>query len=297
MSEIINVPTRAEPATAPLLAHGFHRGIPDDIYHASDYVSPSRAKHALVSALDYKWHCEHPSEQTDEMSFGTLAHSMFLEPDSLPLKYAVWRGGVRRGNKYDEFCYANEHSRILTEDEYRAAVAVRDSLNSHPAVRQIIRGDADKEISLRWQDKATGLECRGRMDYLRPLVLADLKTIKAVTDKAIVQNCYQYHYALSMAAYGEGLKAIGYEPPPAYLIFVESKPPYDVSVKLIESDELMYGQKQWREALKVIAKARDTGKYPGISSEILPLVLPDWAMDRNEGKPLSLTIGGESVEM
>ncbi len=280
-------------ATELLAKHGFHRNIPDEIYHASDYVSPSRSKYALVSALCYKWHRDHPSEPTAEMSFGTLAHSMFLEPDSLPLKYVVWRGGRRYGKTWDQFVEANQSSRILTEEEYRTAVAVRDSLNNHPAVRQIIKGDADREISVRWQDSTTGLECRGRMDYLRPSVLADLKTIRSVTERTIISNCHEYQYPLSMAAYSDGLTANDYVPPPAYLIFVESKPPYDVSVKLVESDELAFGHKQWRKALSVIAEAVRTGVYPGISSEILPLVLPDWAM----GETLSLTIGGESVEM
>jgi hypothetical protein len=99
------------------------------------------------------------------MDFGTLAHSMFLEPDSLPLKYVVWRGGRRYGKTWDQFVEANQHARILTVEEYATAVAVRDSLHQHPAVRQLIHGDADREISIRWKDHATQLECRGRIDY------------------------------------------------------------------------------------------------------------------------------------
>jgi hypothetical protein len=118
-------------------------------------------------------------------------------------------------------------------------------------------------------------------------VLVDLKTIRSVTDHAIVSNCLKFNYPMSMAAYRDGIDSVGdFPPPPAYLIFVESVPPHDVAVKLIEADELAWGVRQWKKALAVIAESRDSGDYPGISEEILPLVLPEWAM--NQGDEIEL---------
>jgi exodeoxyribonuclease VIII len=261
--------------------HGLHVGIPAEAYHASDYVSPSRAKSALVSALQYKYDCDHPSEPTREMDFGTLAHAMFLEPDSLPIKFAVWTGGRRFGNVWNQFEQANADKNILTAAEYRTAIKVRDALHNHPAVAQLVKDDGYREVVVRWQDKATGLECRGRIDYYRQCDLVDLKTIQSVTDRAIVSNCLRYNYPMSMAAYHSGLQHLGFDSEPS-LIFVSSKPPHDVNVKVVEADELEFGYRKWRKALSVIAKARETNHYPGISDEIKPLILPASAMEDGE---------------
>jgi len=278
---------------------GIYCGIRDVTYHGWNCVSPSRAKSALISAKKYQASIERPKEETPAMVLGTVSHAAVWEPDTMLSRFVLWDGGRRAGKSWEQFEAANDGKTILLPDQYQAALEIRDSAYANPAVKAIVTKKGQRELSMRWEQECrtapVTLQCKGRPDFVADRIY-DLKTIRALTDRAMVRNVTDFGYLLSMGAYRHGRKLLTGEEMECVLIFIETQYPYDSAVKVLDWDDVDAGCKQWFDACEVIGRSIHSGEWPGYSDVETPLVLPDWAKPSSD-TPLTLSIGGESVEM
>ena len=89
---------QAEPAAAEYPAFfepGRYEGLPNSVYHAANGVSSTQVKDARVSLMFY--HGRHVTktirrESSDALTFGSLAHTLALEPEKLHEEFAVFPG-------------------------------------------------------------------------------------------------------------------------------------------------------------------------------------------------------------
>lgn len=90
-----------EPQTAPTAEYpaffgpGRYEGLPNSVYHAANGVSSTQVKDARVSLMFY--HGRHVTktirrESSDALTFGSLAHTLALEPEKLHEEFAVFPG-------------------------------------------------------------------------------------------------------------------------------------------------------------------------------------------------------------
>lgn len=280
---------------------GLFSNVPADAYHTWPEVSPSRAKHAIESALAYKSALETPFKPTDAMDLGTACHFAVWEPDLLPLRCVVWEGERRAGKEWQEFLRANRGKLILKLSAYQTVCKVRDRCQKHPAIRSILARDGDREVSMRWEREADGgsLQCKGRVDYLADRIY-DLKTAYCIDDRAVTRAVVDRFIHGQMAAYRDGYQRVRGEELTPVLIFAQTKPPYDARVMKVEGPELARGQELWRTACDVIARARKLDRWDGMAEEEQSLLLPLWALNP-DGKAaddeMELTLDGESIEV
>lgn len=86
-------------ATAPeypaYFEPGRYEGLPNDVYHAANGISSTQVKDARVSLMFY--HGRHVTktirrESSEALTFGSLAHTLALEPEKLHEEFAVFPG-------------------------------------------------------------------------------------------------------------------------------------------------------------------------------------------------------------
>lgn len=88
---------QAEPAIEypAFFEPGRYEGLPNEVYHAANGISSTQVKDARVSLMYY--HGRHITktirrESSDALTFGSLAHTMALEPEKLDEEFAVFPG-------------------------------------------------------------------------------------------------------------------------------------------------------------------------------------------------------------
>ena len=260
-----------------------------DLYCGLNGVNFSTLKRVAKSPLDYYYGLTHERPDTAPMSIGRAVHVAVLEPDTLPLRYAVW-DGYRRGKDWTQFQEANEGREILTATEYARCLAIRDSVRSHPVAGPLL-AKGESEVTVQWTDEETGLSCKARLDHLCGDALTDLKTTTDIGHRAFARTCARYEYHAQMAHYQNGLLATGHDPAPVRIVAVESEPPHDVAVYLVDEDALYAGADKVAKWLRIVAECQESGLWPGQYPEQVTLDLPPWAFD-DDGNDDELIIMG-----
>ena len=275
MSETITTAVCPEP--------GIYKGIDDREYRKWPAASPSDAKSALVSMMDYAHSRTERREETDAMRLGSLCHAAVMEPDTMLRKFALWEGERRAGNEWKDFAKANAGKILVTKAQLEIAGKVRDRCNRHPAIRRIMAKVQDAEVSLRWDHKcersAGMIACKGRPDMLMPGRIPDVKTTNSLADKSRASIIASKGYDVSMAAYQIGVKEVIGEVWQPVLIWICTKPPFDAIVRFLEDDWIGRGQDLWIDAIENIAIAKHTNKYPGKDDQEAPEIMPSYVDD------------------
>src|SRR3546814_14183693 len=71
--------------------------------------------------------------------------------------------------------------------------------------------EGDSEVTLRWTDEATGLQCKARADRWNRLrrYMADLKTTDDASERGLGRSGVKYGYDVTPAHYCERTRACG----------------------------------------------------------------------------------------
>lgn len=210
-------------------------------------------------------------ETTSAMSVGTAAHSLILGGRRV-VGYA--EGKVRRGKEYDAWLAdQNPDAIILTANEARDAHGMANAVTSTPDAMRVLEGD--REETVYWTDPMVG-PCRGTPDVRGRDFLTELKTGETSDPRKFQWQVIEYAYHAQLAWYLDGVYD---ETQPfvrtAYIVAVESKPPFVVTVFRVGERTIEQGRKLcrlWCERLKVCV---DSDSWPGYSSAIVDLELPE----------------------
>jgi len=88
-------PSEPAPVYPAYFEPGRYEGLPNDVYHAANGISSTMVKDARVSLMFY--HGRHVTktirrESSEALTFGSLAHTLALEPEKLHEEFAVFPG-------------------------------------------------------------------------------------------------------------------------------------------------------------------------------------------------------------
>ena len=156
-------------------------------YEAIDAVNFSTLKEFARSPAHYKAALQSPRESTDAMDLGSAFHLLALEPEREGELLAVWDEGTRRGKAWDAFKEKHAGKLLLTRDAYETAKAMAASVRSSPQAKPYLHG-GQAEVTLQWEEQ--GLKCKGRVDYLTPTHLVDLKGTRCGAVEAFGKQMY-----------------------------------------------------------------------------------------------------------
>ncbi len=258
-------------------------------YQQIDAVNWSSLKHMAKSPLHYLCEKAPPPYQTAAMVKGRAGHTATLEPDLFDSEYVVFTGARRAGKEWDAFEAEHASRTILKVNEAEQAWAMSKAVRSHPFAGPLLAG-GQAEVSIEWVDPETSLRCKGRIDYLRPRTLVDLKTSADLDRRRFAARAMDLSYHGQLAFYLRGLKALGREPVETYLIAVESCEPYDVACYAVDPVALEIGDVLVTELLRRLVECQATREWPGRYPGVETFYLPQWAYSDNETGDLGITI-------
>lgn len=246
----------------------------------SDYCTIPAVNWSTLKELDrspahYLYALGAVSKDNKTFALGRAIHTAVFESDRFLLDY-VLNDENRNSNSYKAFAAENTDKTILKTPEYTQALAMRDAVRKHPIANKYL-SDGQAEQVITWVDSETGLACKGRLDWLTPDILLDLKSSADLDERRFRNAVASYGYHCQLAFYSMGLVALGYARP-VKLLAVEKTPPYDVGVFDITEDMLSVGEERVRKLLRKLVECRDKNEWPGRYPEERELWLPGWAL-------------------
>jgi len=237
--------------------------------------SPSHYRHAL----------ENPPEQTPAMLMGRATHTAVFEPERFQLEYAVWSAS-RRTNAYKEFaeeCEAQGRD-VLRDDEYETVLAIRDSVRSTAPIDGLLeKGRA--ETSLFWRNPQTGMECKGRLDWIASeRAILDLKTTTSIDEGWFSQQAWKMKYFHQAAMYREGYAVSSGRGIilPFGIIAVERKPPHACRLFWLDEDAMERAHDEYITWLEQVRFCTEKGVWSGPLPVETELKAPGWIMSRED---------------
>jgi hypothetical protein len=273
-------------------------------YDAVDAVNWSTAKMIARSNAHYAHALAREDDgDTDAMAFGRALHTAILEPDLYASGVAVWEEGTRRGKKWDAFEAAalSSGQDVITHAQASRIGQIVGRVCYNPSMMALIeRGRA--EVTVLWRDTETGLDCKGRLDFVPDDpsgAVVDLKTCRDASPDAFGRCALKYGYHAQAAFYTDGLaRSTGMAPRPYLILALESAPPYVAQVYRVHDEALELGRDEYRRCLAKIveyrADARAAGR--GYADGPMDLQLPKWAWGPDDDiEALGLDLGTGEV--
>ena len=251
----------------------------NDEYTAIKAVHFSGLKPLAVSPLLYHHRLAVPGEDKPAFALGSAAHCAILEPDEFGKRYAEY-APVRNGKKWEEWQEKNPGVQSLKPHEMSRAQEIARAVRGHRIAGQLLRGGRAEEV-VTWNDAVTGLACKGRLDYLRPDFVTDLKTARDPSPQAFAKVASGLGYLAQVAFYHDGATAArlidGKQRP--YIIAVESNEPFDVACFQLTDDALLYGREFYRSLLRRLLECTEANYWPGVAPDLQELGISPYAPD------------------
>jgi hypothetical protein len=255
-------------------------------YHSGPGLSASQLA-AWVDTCPAYWQADQGQalEPSPSMRFGTLVHTMVLEPDKVDLYYATEPrelDGERVNKRKPAHRKALEAWRSSLDDgievvdraDWERAYEMSIAILRDPrwvAIRE--DHGALVERSYSWTDEETGLLCKCRPDLYAAGIVLDLKTTRNSAAPEFGKQADNLHYALKAAFYLHGLERATGERPDGFVWLAISDRCVPEWYSL-DQERLELGTRAWRKALDEIAVCTATDTWPTYSSEVGIVNLP-----------------------
>jgi len=269
-------------------------------YADADGINFSTLKHMGTSPLHYQHALRNPPSQTPAMLLGRATHTAIFEPERFQLDYAIWHGD-RKGKAYLEFSdEAIQQGRsILKDTEQNTILAIRDSIRGTAEVARLLE-QGYSEVSLFWNNPATGLACKGRLDWIAcEGAILDLKTTCSIDQRAFALKAWSTGYFHQAAMYREAYsvasgKGILLR---SGIIAVEKDPPHACRLYWLDGDSVEQAHEEYIAWLKKVRGCRETGLWPGPEPVESELSAPAWAMSAGTEEALDFEGVDESEDL
>ena len=264
---------------------GMYLGVTDREYHSLIAASNSNLGTMNRSAAHLKWSFDNPrTTTTAAFTLGSAAHSAILEPEIFVEEYVMGPEGDKRKKIVKEEWVELEEKYgmgfVLKQSEFLACEGMRDAVMNHQAASDLLYASGDSEVTLIWDDPATGVRCKARIDRLPhdgALGVGDLKTTKDASKRAFAKSLWAYGYHRQAAHYLNGLEVLGYKRHGFTFVAVEKEPPYGVAVYAIDSGSIDAGDHQLKRLLQEYKQCNESGVWPAYPTTTQDIAIPPWA--------------------
>ncbi len=280
---------------------------PFENYQKIRAVNWSSLKHMSISPRMYRYRLANPEPRKPAWVLGGAIHCMVLEPETFDDRYVQlnaetikavapgrntkegkaliadrpeWSPAAMSSDEYQAACVkaAYPGKEALTAAQHAAVLNAAAAVSDHRVACELLRGGLAEE-SISWTDAGTGLSCKGRLDYLRPDIVIDLKSSRDPSPEKFERDAVDYGYAAQVAFYQDGATAArrvsGGERP--YVIAVRAKDDFDVAAFRLSAEALEIGRAIYRGLLGRLAECTAADYWPGVAPELRLLNLPPWA--------------------
>ncbi|HEX4044190.1 MAG TPA: PD-(D/E)XK nuclease-like domain-containing protein [Gammaproteobacteria bacterium] len=265
--------------------------IPNEEYHASIGISRSKLSLLKQSPLRYWYNYLSPNpppkEHKDCFDFGTLLHTLVLEPHLFDGMFFPEEKYDRRTNigkeKHEEYMRRAEGKIIIAPDDILKAQEMARVAKEHPHVISILNG-ADIEKSLYWTDTETTTLCKARPDiWNRQInILADLKTSRYDNAYDFMREAEGKDYHMQAAMQIDSVFELTGDVIDHFVFLVVPKePPYMPYTVPLDDETIEQGRKVYKSGLKLLKHCIETNEWDKERVTLRPYSLTPWQMSRN----------------
>jgi exodeoxyribonuclease VIII len=259
-------------------------------YHADNSrISNSRLKELAKSPRHY-WAKyldpnRQPEPQTDALLLGQACHTAVFEPHKFDKEFAVkpkfdmrTTAGKQAAADFQEM---NNGKTLITIDMYDNAMRIKSAVRNHDVAKLFLqKGKAEETFY--FTEPESGAPVKIRTDFISESTnyIVDLKTTKDASPLAFGKSAYDYWYHTQAALYLDGLSFNNVRPDGFLFIAVESSAPYEVALYYADDEAIQLGRQTYMPLLKLFQECQQSGNWPGYSSEVQQLQLPNWALNK-----------------
>lgn len=279
----------------------------NDEYHACPEFSSSQLKDILRSGAHFYSNNiikENERESKKHLDFGTLAHTLFLEPDQFENEFVVIpadapkpptdvmrnaknpsEDSIKRVQWWDNFAAEHGTKITITEDLLLGAKRIADNLRTLSSYGIMQNNFGMAEASIFFVDPVFGLQLRIRPDYhIAPCsafpngLLLDVKTSTDARAFKFSKSCSDFGYDLSASMYREGFQQYyGTQDKPDFLFLVaESTAPFNVKQYRASDLLLSVGDARYNKSKALLAESLLIDEWSGYSAELEDIYLPQY---------------------
>jgi len=216
--------------------------------------------------------------------FGTAFHCYFLEPEKFKDEVRVQpvfsgKGAHAKRDAWKEKVEYFQRAPISTKDferiiKYEKALKSGDYENARNIVYTPVE-ERFVETSGFWIDGRTGLPLKIRPDMLKSN--GEMWDLKNQSSPGYFDNvAMDLHYDMQAAMCIEGVRVITGERVNhfGFVVFHGDHEPYEVEVARADEGFLESGRMKLNEALDLVARCRETGKWPGRFQDVIRTLSP-----------------------
>ncbi|GLO70306.1 hypothetical protein MACH17_18230 [Phaeobacter inhibens] len=249
-------------------------------------------------------------EPGDSLVLGRAAHSLILgdevfedhfifvpedaprRPTSTQIKAferdGKWSDAAKDGAAFWDAFDKKADGRLLLSSEQMVKITyMAENLAANPLAVEVLKSDMI-EVSLIWQDEATGLWLKSRPDCI-PSNAHDFGDLKTFSPKSkdlrlsVQRSITDFGYAMQMALAVMGSEQVfGTTAENCALVFIQTTEPYDVIPVILDVDTLYWARCLIRDGLNKVAHGLATGDWPGAGQHILRYEYPPTMLHRFE---------------
>lgn len=268
----------------------YHNGLPG--ISASGLIQISR------SPAHYRYWKDHPTEPTPAMIKGSAIHAAILEPGRFATEYValddaaivakIGGGNPRNTNAYKawkaDWAEKTVGKTVIAKADYDCAVNIAAKVYTHPRASFLLTEDGQSEVTLQWTDEATGIAIKARPDRVTNIGLADIKTTQDARPDAFSRAIFNLGYYLQAAVYREGMRVVHKHNDYAfYFVAIEPEPPHGIMVYKLDDSSCEVGLMEFRRCLELYAACTANDTWPGYSTDLMPIGIPLWGVERLVG--------------
>ena len=261
-------------------------------YHSRPEFSSSQLKDMLRSSAHFYSNNilkEVERETKAAMSFGTLAHTLFLEPEQFEHEFIIAPKFDRRtkAGKEEALAWeqANQGKILVDAEQVEGAKRIVANLQKLSSYADMQNNYGMPEASIFFTDPIYGLELRIRPDWhIAPCkafpngLILDLKTTTDARPNEFSRKCANFGYDLSAAMYREGFQQYykTEEKPPFIFLVAESAIPFNVKQYKASDLFLSVGEARYNKAKSLLAESLLINEWDGYSLEMEEIFLPSY---------------------
>jgi len=261
------------------------------IYEAmsfADYVrldGLNQSKLGMLKRCPQKFKHSLTAERTDTgaMAIGRAIHTAVFQPELFNGEFIclpeIDRRTVKGKEEYAALVSQNPHKTVLKKDEFNRALEIAAEVRSNPHVARLIEG-AHMELSVQWEDSATGVLCKARLDcYNEEMgIVLDLKTTIDASPSGFSRKLYGYGYNRQAAWYLESLKA--HQEGARHFVFaaVEKDPPYSIGLYRLSDEAIKLSKAENEKLLRKYHECIRTDTWLGYTDGIEDISIPQYGV-------------------
>ncbi|WP_296283614.1 PD-(D/E)XK nuclease-like domain-containing protein [uncultured Acinetobacter sp.] len=261
-------------------------------YHSRPEFSSSQLKDMLRSGAHFYSNNilkEVEKETKAAMDFGTLAHALFLEPETFESEFVIapkfdkrTKAGKEEAAAWES---ANEGKILVTQEQVEGAQRLANNLRELSSYSDMMNNFGMAEASIFFTDPVFDLELRVRPDWhIAPCsafpngLILDVKTTTDARPHAFSKKCSDFGYDLSASMYREGFQQYYQteEKPPFILLTGESAIPFNVKQYKASHLFLSVGDARYNRAKELLAESLLINEWDGYTKDMEEIFLPSY---------------------